>query len=377
LDFGTASYEVDEEVLSGGWFNYIDKTLRQRAEEMQPEEDFETVFPDIVQYVNKLAPSFEKPAYDGKVNFSPHSAERFTVGNQCEGKRINRRKLYADILTVLRQNNYPNIKAEFDTVYPTPPQKIIDGIVKRGAFSTSFPSNPPRENNIALALKAFDGLTVEAGQEISFNQIVGARTENRGYQEAKIIVKGEYVEGVGGGVCQASTTLFNAVVSAGLHITESHGHSLRSYYVPLGHDAMVSVYNDLRFVNNTGAPIYFETAVQSNRAFVTIFGRSKGDNVQYKLSADVTKEYSPKEELDEENTSPQILADYKKNPSYFDKEITENGEPGYAVTTYIEIWKGSRLLSKKVLRKSTYQSRPIKFKPVMRPMILQQSNFYI
>jgi vancomycin resistance protein YoaR len=206
-------------------------------------------------------------------------------------------------------------------------------------------------------------LVVENGQEISFNKTVGARTEARGYQESKIIIDGEYVEGIGGGVCQASTTVFNAVVLAGLHISESHNHSLTSYYVPLGCDAMVSSGVDLRFVNNTGAAVYFETRVANNRVFVTIYGRNKGGNIHYKLSAQTTKEYPPAEIIDKDaEISETLLAEYKIRPELFDKIITQNGEAGYAVTTYLEVYKGDRLLSKKVLRRSTYRARPTKYK---------------
>jgi hypothetical protein len=177
------------------------------------------------------------------------------------------------------------------------------------------------------------------------------------------------VEGTGGGVCQASTTLFNAVVRAGLHITESHNHSLRSYYVPLGHDAMVSSGNDLRFINNTGGTVYFETSVSNNRVFVTIYGRNKGQNIHYKLSAETTKEYPPTETIDKDANIPEeMLKDFRLHPDNYDKIITKNGETGYSVTTYLEVYKGDRLLSKKVLRKSTYKSQPTKYKIVLKSL---------
>jgi hypothetical protein len=210
---------------------------------------------------------------------------------------------------------------------------------------------------------------VPAGAEISFNKIVGPRTESRGYREAQIIVDGEYVDGIGGGVCQASTTLFNALVRAGLNITESHNHTLKSHYVPLGCDAMVSSRCDLRFINNSGSPVYFETEVKDNRIYVTIYGKTKGENISYKLSAVTIKEYPPKEVIDDEiEIAENTLKEYELHPELFDKEITHNGEPGYTVVTYIEAYKGERLLNKKVLRKSTYRPQPTKYKITAKPI---------
>jgi vancomycin resistance protein YoaR len=370
LDFGTAKIHIAEEDLTGGWFNYDAniKPLRQRAADMSPTDSFEHVFPDITKYINKIATRFESSPYDGSIHFTPHKVHRWTVTNQAIGRRINREKLYTDILTILRHNDYPSVKVEYTNFYPKPPQKIIAAIVKRSSSYTNFENNPPRENNIALALRAFNGLVIPAGYEVSFNKVVGLRTVSRGYQEAKIIMDGEYVEGIGGGVCQASTTVFNAVVEAGLQITESHNHSLQSHYVALGKDAMVSSVYDLRFVNNTGSPIYFETDTANNRATVTIYGATKGNNIHYKLSTVITKEVTPTEEIDEENTPPNILADFKIHPEWFTKQIIQTGENGYSVTTYIEAYKGNRLLSKKVLRKSTYKSRPTKFRPIAVPL---------
>jgi vancomycin resistance protein YoaR len=378
IDFGGQQIEIGDEILQNGWFNYDTKqaatnrkTIAERAKNLVNEKQFEMAFPDIVNYVKNKAVKFEIKPNDGRVIFHPHKTPKFTVNGQMNGRKVNYKKLYADILKQLQsvQSETPQkIVAEYLPIYPTPKGQIVKQITKRGEFSTHFENNPPREHNIALAISQFNGLVAENGAEISFNKTVGARTENRGYQESKIIIDGEYVEGIGGGVCQASTTVFNAVIRAGLHITESHNHSLTSSYVPLGCDAMVSSAADLRFLNNTGAPVYFETHVANNRVFVTIYGRNKGDNVHYKLSTQTTKEYPPPEIIDKDaNIDEIILKEYKQNPELFDKIITQKGENGYAVTTFWEVYKGERLLNKKVLRRSVYKPRPTKYKIVKKP----------
>jgi vancomycin resistance protein YoaR len=375
IDFGGGQTEISDEILQNGWFNYDikqtvtnSKTIKQRAKNLRTAKQFEMAFPDIIKYIEKAAAKYETRPNDGRIVFHPHGKQRFSVTGQKNGQTVNLKKLYADILAQLQCETPQIITAEFLPVYPTKKEQMTQKIVKRSEFSTHFENNPPREHNIKLAIAQFDGLTVENGEEISFNKTVGSRSAELGYQEAKIILDGEYVEGVGGGVCQASTTVFNAVVKAGLQITESHNHSLVSSYVPLGHDAMVSSASDLRFVNNTGAPIYFETAVKDNRAFVTIYGRSKGGNVRYKLSAEITKEYKAPEIIDKDaNITDAELAEYNANPELFDRVITQNGDTGYAVTTYWEVYKGERLLNKKLLRRSVYKARPTKYKIVKKP----------
>ena len=115
-------------------------------------------------------------------------------------------------------------------------------------FSTDIStSSENRKTNVRLALSKFNGKTFVKGEQSSFNEIVGPRTEANGFREAKVILDGEFVEGIGGGVCQASTTLYNALLLSGNKILEKHRHTLRVGYVPPSFDAMVSSSADLKF----------------------------------------------------------------------------------------------------------------------------------
>ena len=364
LDFGEHQVILTEKALQGGWYNYDDKqalthgkSIFSRATTMQDSDTFEGTFPDIVQYINRLAPQYEIQAFNGQVDFHPHGNPRFTVSRQKSGRMIDRERLYADIINALKGNQYPMVQVHYINVEPTPPAQIIQSITERARFSTNCTVNADRERNIALALGKFNGLRVNAGEQVSFNQTVGKRTAEQGFRQAKIIVNGEYVDGIGGGVCQVSTTIFNAVVQAGLQVTESHNHSLRSSYVPLGHDAMVSSNADLRFVNNTGAPIYFETNFQNHRLTVTIYGRDKGPQINYHLDTDVIKTLEPKEQWDK-NLSQATIKDYQKHPDRYEKVLTKSGQLGHVVDTYIETYQGNKRLSRKRLRRNTYQATP-------------------
>lgn len=146
-----------------------------------------------------------------------------------------------------------------------------------GQFTTSFnPHRVGRTNNIRLASKALDGVLVAPQEVFSFNEVVGPRTKERGYDEADIIVKNELVPGVGGGVCQVSTTLYNSVLLACLEIVERHPHSMVIPYVGPGLDATVNYgYLDFRFRNNSGNYLLIKTQLKESALVVKIFGAAE------------------------------------------------------------------------------------------------------
>lgn len=162
--------------------------------------------------------------------------------------------------------------------------------VLRAEFTTDYSkSSAERKSNIALAAKALDNTFVDVKAEFSFNDTVGERSSKRGYKDAKIIVKGKFVEGVGGGVCQVSTTLYNAAILAGLRITEHHAHSLAVSYVEPSFDAMVnSGYADLKFANSTNNFIIIKTKADGEKLTVRIFGEKMTERIKRKS---VVKEY--------------------------------------------------------------------------------------
>jgi len=129
------------------------------------------------------------------------------------------------------------------------------------SFTTYFNSaETGRNKNIELSANALNNIIVGNGDYFSFNTMVGERTEARGYQPAPEIINKKRVMGIGGGICQTSSTLFNAVDQVGVRITERHHHSLNVGYVPTGRDATVSYGTlDFKFQNTSGAPFLIKT----------------------------------------------------------------------------------------------------------------------
>ena len=144
---------------------------------------------------------------------------------------------------------------------------------KLASYTTEYSSSGGnRCRNIELAASFLNGVTLEGGEALSFNKTVGERTAARGFKEAKIIQSGEFISGVGGGVCQASTTLFNAALLSGLNVTERRNHSLSVSYVPASRDAAVSSRCDLKIVNPFAYPVYLRAVCAGKRVTVTFYG---------------------------------------------------------------------------------------------------------
>lgn len=160
-------------------------------------------------------------------------------------------------------------------VYPKVDSEIMANIRTRliGHYITYFNNgNKERSHNIALAAQAINNHVVFPGEVFSFNKVVGKRTAGKGYQPAPIIVRGELSEGIGGGICQVSSTLFNAADRSGLKILERYSHSKRVPYVPPGRDATVSWYGpDFTFKNSYKQPILIRAKSYHGKMIVMIY----------------------------------------------------------------------------------------------------------
>lgn len=145
-----------------------------------------------------------------------------------------------------------------------------------GDFSTPVMGSPARVNNIRLSLAAINNTLVMPGEVFSFNEVVGERTPEKGYRNAPIILGEAVVPGVGGGICQTSTTLYNAVRAAGLEVVERRIHSIAPSYIQHGRDATVAwPHTDFKFRNNTEHPIIVKAGIQGWRVRVWIVGREE------------------------------------------------------------------------------------------------------
>lgn len=155
------------------------------------------------------------------------------------------------------------------------------------SFSTKYAaSNQNRTTNLRLAANKINGTVVMPGETFSYNKVVGARTIAAGYKEAPIYVQGEVVDGLGGGICQITSTLYNAVVYANLEVTQRTNHQFVPSYVTASRDATV-VYGsiDFQFKNNRNYPIKLVCSVSGGIANFQIFGLKQYDDYEVEISS--------------------------------------------------------------------------------------------
>lgn len=180
----------------------------------------------------------------------------------------------------------------------------------RSAFETPITGvhQEGRINNIGVALKQFDGMIVEPNEIVSFNKIVGETTKEKGYTLAKVIINGKYEDDYGGGVCQASTTLYNALLLADVEVLRSSPHSLKVGYVLGGFDAMVATgSSDLVFKNTTNERLVIATFCNKLECGVRIYG-AKNDFTIKRISESV--------DFDCES-NPLVASKYSTSLEYF------------------------------------------------------------
>jgi vancomycin resistance protein YoaR len=150
-----------------------------------------------------------------------------------------------------------------------------------GSFGTIYGGDPNRIHNVQLVARLIDGKVIAPGATFSFNGTTGERTAAKGFLEAPVIINGELQTGLGGGICQVSTTVFNAAYEAGLPITARTNHALYISHYPLGRDATVNYPDiDLKFVNNTSHWLLLRTFVGLSSLTVTLYGTPQHRRVE-------------------------------------------------------------------------------------------------
>ncbi len=157
------------------------------------------------------------------------------------------------------------------TVTPSP--AATDAPVALGTFITEIlDTDPDRVHNLQLCASVLTGIRIDAGGEFSFNNTVGQRTAEKGYEEAAILIDGNREYATGGGICQISSTLYNAAMDAGMEILERHTHTNEVHYVPLGQDAAVSFgTQDFRFKNPLPHAVSVEITVENTEVKATLY----------------------------------------------------------------------------------------------------------
>ena len=199
-----------------------------------------------------------------------------------EGYTLHRQKFTELFYTNFFEKDAIRLEAPILKLHPRVDSELLADIRTQqiGQYITYFnANNEERSHNISLSAEAINNHVVFPGKAFSFNEVVGKRMKEKGYLPAPEIVKGELTEGIGGGICQVSSTLFNAVDRAGVEIIERYSHSRKVPYVPPGRDATVSWYGpDFTFKNNYNQPLLIRSKAIDGKVIIHIYS---SDLVEY------------------------------------------------------------------------------------------------
>ncbi|MDY5348999.1 MAG: VanW family protein [Candidatus Ventricola sp.] len=289
------------------------------------------ILTQIKNEVDRAAVSATR-VYDDSV-FPP-----YTYTDDVPGQELDITGLNEQICAMVDQLESGVVDLTPTTVQAPVTRAQLEGqIVKLSTYETKIAttSTEGRFENIRIGTEKFDHLTIKSGESVSFNKVTGKRTAVNGFQVALELAYGQYVEGVGGGICQVSSTLYNAVINAGLEVTKRTQHSRPSSYVPLGLDATVSDDRlDFVFKNTTSADIFIESKYYNKGKTYycqfTIYGRPDPNGYTYKLESQVRETLAIPEPTYKKDTDAQYVIYTDDEPYVYSK-----GEEGYVVDVYL------------------------------------------
>ena len=273
-------------------------------------------------------------ATDAKLSAFDVSNRTFTFEAESAGYQIDRDRLEADILAALDAHAYDSvIVPQGERVEPQVTLAQLQGLFGRiSSFTTTTTRDNDRNTNIALSASALNGRVVHPGETLSFNSCTGQRTGEKGYREAGAIAGGVLVDDTGGGVCQTSSTLFNAVVRADLQIVERYAHSWPSSYVNKGEDATVNWPSlDFVFKNNGDFPVFVVAWYEAQKVTVEIYGHMLENGMTIDLESTVTQTIKPSDE---------VLYTLDESLPAGTRKAGRSKRTGYVVDTY-KVYKDS------------------------------------
>jgi len=303
----------------------------------------EDAFPAEVNLVELAEATFREPQ---DATYEKTGSKSFVITEEINGRALDIDEA-ALLLADIEEAEEP-IVIPFIITIPDKTKADLEGTFfsqTLGRGSTNYAtSNVPRSKNVELAAEYIDGTILLPGEVFSYNEAVGARTAARGFREASIYENNKMVDGMGGGICQTSSTAYIAVLNANLEVVERHEHSLEVTYAPLGIDATVAWgYLDFKFRNNTNAPMKIDTSWGGGTVSVAILGTDPYPNRTVKVTTSTvsTTPYTTKEIPD-----PAM-------PEGKTEEVSK-GFRGSVVNTYMTIYENGVEIESKFLHRSTY-----------------------
>ncbi len=304
----------------------------------------------VRQLTDALVNSVNRDPIDATVKTFDFTTKSFTFSDEANGYKVDGEALYQQVIAKLDAKEYgQTLSFTPEVIAPKITKVFLMNNFKRVSYYvTETTSNSNRNTNVDLSAQAINGRTVMPGEVFSFNQTTGQRTEAKGYKEAIAISGGQTVPDIGGGVCQTSGTLFNAIARADLEVVYRSPHAWPSTYVTIGQDATVNWPDlDFRFRNNKDTPIFIISWYKDRKIAVEIYGLSLGDGVTIELESDVVKTIRPPSDVKYvQNTN--LAAGTSKQ--------TIEARTGYVVDTYKVWYRNGQEFKREKMYTSNYKS---------------------
>lgn len=304
----------------------------------------------VKSYVEQIAQHVKREPVNSEIAEFDFNKRKFSFTEDQNGQSVDAEELYAKVIEKLdtwEQGMVLKVepKLSFAEIRKL---DMMNNFKMVAAYTTSTKGTKERLSNIDLACKSINGYVLMPGQTFSFNEVVGQRTIEKGYKEAGAMLKGQLVPDVGGGICQVSTTLYNAVVRADVEVTKRNNHAWPISYISIGEDAAVNWPNlDLTFRNNKNSPIFILMYYNSKSTSCEIWGLSMGEGMTIELESKVLRQIAPPAE-------PEYVLN--TNLPYGTQKVTVDARTGYEVETY-KIWKkNGQEVKREKLHTTTYKA---------------------
>lgn len=302
--------------------------------------------------IESIKAEIDTPARNATVEFAPGTDKMFSYTEAVVGWRLDTETVLDEVKEAIGKKWDVSIELRPMRMEPTVTVEQLKRASKEiVSFSTDLGnSSANRAHNVKKSLLAFDGRVLAPGESISFNETTGERTPENGYKDAPVIGENkQLVDGPGGGVCQSSTTLYNAALLADLKILRRSKHSFPSSYIAKGFDATVNWPNlDLVIENNRELPIFIHTYIYQNRAHVVIYGEPRADGKSIKLESEVYEET--------EAPAPKIVEDKEaKYVTYVDEKYEQPSRKGYKVRAWQIIYQNGEEVERLLVHEDHYQ----------------------
>lgn len=259
---------------------------------------------------------------------------QFSYTDSSVGYRLDADGLIEQLETMIKEGKSGTIELEPEIVEPEISRESLENktLLLGECTTTLATSGSKRTSNVNLALSYFNFMTVEPGETVNFNKVVGKRTEENGFKRAPEYAGSTVIEGVGGGVCQASTTIYGAVIRAGLKVVERHQHTMTVGYVQPSQDAAVSDGDkNMRFKNNTESTLYIFAYVDRKKeeAVCKIFGQPVDPNTYIEIESVVLQ-------TDISGKGVSYVKDEEGSHAWYtdEKVLKKEGKPGLRSEAY-------------------------------------------